>query len=76
MEKSRSTRKNHNGGFTTTVILTDSTARIYGRGRTREDANASADRKLENYLAVRPADRTFRLLPSFIVERNAQGKSS
>jgi len=53
MEKTRVTRKNHIGQFTTTVILTDSTARIYGHGMTREAAEASATRKLASYQAVR-----------------------
>ena len=49
METSRTTRKNHIGQFTTTVLLSDTTGRIYGYGMTREAAEAAATRKVAVY---------------------------
>jgi hypothetical protein len=39
------------GLYTTTIVLTNG-GRIFGRANTREAANAEADRRLENYLAI------------------------
>lgn len=50
MEKSRSTRKNHIGQYTTTIILV--TGRIHAWGRTRADANIAADNKLAALVEV------------------------
>lgn len=58
-EVSRSTRRNHIGQFTTTVILADTTGRLYGHGMTREAAEASATRKVEIYYG----NREWRLSP-------------
>jgi len=55
MEEKRSTRRNHIGQFTTTVILADRPGRIYGHGMTVEAANESADRKLASFATVYPA---------------------
>lgn len=49
MEKSRTTRKNHIGQYTTTVILTDTAGRIYGHGMTRQAAEDAATDKIAIY---------------------------
>lgn len=47
--------RNHTGNFTTTLILDTTTARIYGHGRTREAAQAAAERILSAYNAIKAA---------------------
>ena len=51
----KSTRRNHTGNFTTTIVL--DSGRIYGHGRTREAAEASAQNVLKSHLEIRDQQR-------------------